>query len=140
MTPWRAAWFGLGAAALGVGSVGVFVPLLPTTPFILLAAFAFARSSQRWHDWLVDHPLFGRAIADWRAHGAIGRPAKCATALAIALTFAVSFVIHAPLPVLICQALVMIGVAAFIVSRPIPPKRARTAKAQRRDRAPTLVR
>ncbi|MBU4568902.1 MAG: YbaN family protein, partial [Alphaproteobacteria bacterium] len=47
MTPQRAAWFVLGVSALGLGILGVVVPLLPTTPFILLAAFAFSRSSER---------------------------------------------------------------------------------------------
>jgi len=60
MTPKRAAWFALGLAALGIGAVGVIVPLLPTAPFVLFAAFAFARSSDRWHAWLMGHPVLGQ--------------------------------------------------------------------------------
>ncbi|MFP4003575.1 MAG: DUF454 family protein, partial [Alphaproteobacteria bacterium] len=48
----RAVWFTAGLIALGLGILGVALPLLPTTPFVLLAAFAFARSSDSWHAWL----------------------------------------------------------------------------------------
>ena len=64
-------WFALGFLALGLGALGVVLPLLPTTPFVLLAAFAFARSSERWHAWLLNHRIFGPIITDWREHGAI---------------------------------------------------------------------
>ncbi len=59
--------FACGWAALGLGVVGVVVPVLPTVPFVLLAAACFLRSSPRWHGWLVTHPVFGRHIADYLA-------------------------------------------------------------------------
>jgi uncharacterized membrane protein YbaN (DUF454 family) len=55
---------------------GVVLPMMPTTPFLLLATFAFARSSLRLHDWLVAHPRLGPPINDWRAHGAVSRVAR----------------------------------------------------------------
>lgn len=61
----------LGIAALLLGVVGIFVPLLPTTPFILLAAACFARGSERIHDWLLQHPVSGPLIADWYQHRSI---------------------------------------------------------------------
>ncbi len=121
MTPRRAAWFVLGVSALGLGVVGVVVPLLPTTPFILLAAFAFSRSSDRWHRWLISHRTFGPLIEDWRAYGAISRRTKAASTLAMAAVLGISAVLAVPWPVFAVQVLVLVAVAAFILSRPIPP-------------------
>lgn len=117
----RAAWFALGAASLALGALGVVVPLLPTTPFVLFAAFAFARSSDRWHAWLLGHPVFGPLIENWRAHGAISRPAKAASLVAMAAVLIISVLFRAPPLVLALQAIVLVAVAIFILSRPNPP-------------------
>jgi uncharacterized membrane protein YbaN (DUF454 family) len=61
MNPIRA----LGFVFLGIALVGVFLPLLPTTPFVLVAAGCFARSSERWHQWLLGNPTFGPMIRNW---------------------------------------------------------------------------
>lgn len=50
-----------------LGVIGIFLPLLPTTPFILLACYCFSKSSERYHQWLLNHPLFGQAIQDYQA-------------------------------------------------------------------------
>ena len=121
MTPRRAAWFVLGISALGLGALGIVVPLLPTTPFILLAAFAFSRSSDRWHAWLIHHRTFGPLIADWRAHGAINRRTKVASSLAMTAVLGISLALAVPWPVFAVQLLVLAGVATFIWSRPLPP-------------------
>ena len=68
---WRALWLSAGLVALLLGVVGIFLPLLPTTPFVLLAAFCFSRGSARVEAWLLAHPRFGPAIADWRSRRAI---------------------------------------------------------------------
>lgn len=65
-----------GVLSLGLGILGIFLPLLPTTPFVLLAAFCFSRSSTRCEAWLLDHPRFGPMIRDWRQHRAIPWRAK----------------------------------------------------------------
>ena len=114
-------WLTVGLVALGLGAVGVVLPLLPTTPFILLAAFAFARSSPRLQAWLLNHRLVGPLIEDWRKHGAIGRPAKRAGLLSLAAVFAISILLRAPTTVLAIQAAVLSCCAAFIASRPTPP-------------------
>ena len=67
----RTLWNLAGALALVTGIVGIVVPLLPTTPFVLLAAFCFSRGSARLEAWLLAHPRFGPAIADWRSRRAI---------------------------------------------------------------------
>lgn len=72
----RLLWVAAGALALLTGVVGIFLPLLPTTPLVLLAAFCFARGSERCERWLVEHPRFGPMIANWRDHRAIPRRVK----------------------------------------------------------------
>jgi hypothetical protein len=74
----RWAWWLLAYASLGVGIVGIFVPGLPTTVFVLIAAFAASRGSRRLHAYLLRHPRFGPMIVDWQREGAVSRRAKWA--------------------------------------------------------------
>lgn len=60
-----------GIVAVCLGFIGIFVPLLPTTPFLLLAAACFVRSSKRLHDWLLNHRWFGSYIRYYKEHGAV---------------------------------------------------------------------
>jgi len=66
-----------GIAALLLGAIGVVLPLLPTTPFVILAAFCFSRSSERLHRWLLNQRLFGPMIRDWETYGVIPLKIKC---------------------------------------------------------------
>jgi len=70
------AWMLAGATSLLTGVVGIFLPVLPTTPFVLLAAFCFARGSPRLEAWLLGHRRFGPMVRDWREHRAIPLRAK----------------------------------------------------------------
>ncbi|WP_263533331.1 YbaN family protein [Paucibacter sp. TC2R-5] len=72
----RVLWLLAGIASLVLGFVGIFVPLLPTTPFVLLAAFCFSRGSSRCERWLLSHKLFGPMVRDWRATRAVPLRAK----------------------------------------------------------------
>jgi uncharacterized membrane protein YbaN (DUF454 family) len=121
MGPERILWLSIGLLATGCGIAGVFLPLVPTTPFLLLAAFAFARSSPRLHDWLVNHPRLGPPIADWQAHGAISRPTKVIAAAVMIATWTLSFAAGVRSEILIVQALVLGGAAAFVLTRPDGP-------------------
>jgi hypothetical protein len=76
--PAPARWFLLGLAvlSLALGIAGIFLPVLPTVPFLLLAAWAAGHSSPRLSRWLESHPRFGSQIRDWRRAGVVGRRAK----------------------------------------------------------------
>lgn len=72
----RTVYFILGACFFSLGAVGTVVPGLPTTPFMLLALWAFARSSERFHNWLYHHRLFGPPLQQWHLYRVIPRRAK----------------------------------------------------------------
>jgi uncharacterized membrane protein YbaN (DUF454 family) len=115
----RPVYFLLGWCFFGLGAVGVVVPGLPTTPFMLLALWAFSKSSQRFHDWLYAHRLFGPPLQQWRSHRVIPRKAK----LLAVVTMAVSFVYLAFFTELTGWLKALIGLvmlygAAFILSKP----------------------
>ena len=111
-------FFVLGWLALGLGLLGIPLPGLPTTPFLLLAAFFFSKSSARVHGWLTDHALFGAPIRDWAERGAISRKAKGMALLAMGAVFALSLMLGLPGWALAAQALSLAAVAVFIVTRP----------------------
>lgn len=108
-----------GFTCLVLGGLGTVLPVLPTTPFVLLAAACFSRSSPRFERWLVDHPQLGPHILAWRRSRAIPVRAKilaCCTMLASAA----ALVVFGNLPPvgLIAILGLMLACAAYIVSRP----------------------
>ncbi|UAB88774.1 YbaN family protein [Ruegeria sp. SCSIO 43209] len=111
-------WAGLGLLCVALAMIGVALPLLPTVPFLLLAAFFFARSSSRLHNWLLSHRTFGPMIIDWQSSGAIRPGAKKAATLSVAAVFGLSVLLSVPSHVLIIQAIVLSAVMLFIWTRP----------------------
>lgn len=113
----RPLWLLAGALALLTGIVGIFVPLLPTTPFVLLAAGCFARGSARWEAWLLNHPRWGPIVLDWRTHRAVPLRAKqLATAMMTASSLWALWALPSPwrwVPAVCCSA-----VAAWMWSLP----------------------
>jgi hypothetical protein len=117
----RILWLTCGLAFLAAGLIGVVLPVLPTTPFLLLAAGCFAKSSPRLHGWLLAHRTFGPPIRDWEEHGAISRGAKRLAVGSMAAVFAASAVLGLALPWLALQG-ALIGVGSwFVLSRPDGP-------------------
>ena len=92
----RIVYLALGMVSLLMGAVGVVLPLLPTVPFMLLAAFFFARSSPRLEAWLVQHPRFGHHIQAWRTHRAISRKGKGAALACFAASAVLGIVLLPP--------------------------------------------
>lgn len=117
----RLLWLALGLVFLGTGLVGVVLPVLPTTPFLLLAAGCLAKSSPRLHGWLLGHRTFGPPILAWEAHGAISRGAKRLAVVSMAAVFAASALMGLALPLLAVQG-ALIGLGSwFVLSRPDGP-------------------
>ena len=117
----RIGWWLLAYASLGLGFLGIFLPGLPTVPFVLLSAFAAARGSDRLHAWLLAHRRFGPMIRDWQAHGAVSRRAK-RMAVAMMLLSGVLMLLLMPnrwmaLPGIVVMAIV----GTWLWHRPEPP-------------------
>ena len=81
----RHAYLAGGLLSVGLGIVGAALPILPTVPFLLLAAYCFARSNPAWEQRLLDHPRYGAPLREWRERRAIARQAKVAALVAMAL-------------------------------------------------------
>ncbi|MBT8091353.1 MAG: YbaN family protein [Gammaproteobacteria bacterium] len=113
-------WLLAGLTSLAVGAVGVVVPLLPTTPFLLVAAFAFARSSARLDGWLREHRSFGPLIDNWHRDGSIDRNVKWTAMIVIVMTPVITWLFGAPLWIIVCQVVVLSAAAVFILTRPLP--------------------
>ena len=118
----RTLWLLIGLTSLVLGIVGIVLPLLPTTPFVLLSAYCFARSSPRLHDWLLAHRLLGPLITDWRLHRAIAPRAKWLAVGSMGAVFVAAWALGAPDKVLLLQAVILPATGAFILTRPGGPK------------------
>jgi uncharacterized membrane protein YbaN (DUF454 family) len=111
-----AAWL-----CVGIGVIGIFLPVLPTTPFMILAAALFARSSPRFEQWLLDHPRFGQPLIDWRREGAISSKAKIASVSLMAASYGIVLVFGpSQLWLKLLIGAILVGCAAFVLSRPAP--------------------
>ncbi|MBV6633595.1 MAG: thiol reductant ABC exporter subunit CydC [Alphaproteobacteria bacterium] len=117
----RPLYFGIGVFCLVLGLVGVFVPGLPTTIFLIIALWAFSRSSQAFHDWLWQHPRFGPSLKAWSEHRVVPRRAKIAAGLMMAASVAIMAALGSPLWVTILVAAICLGVMAYIAPKPEAP-------------------
>jgi uncharacterized protein len=117
-----------GSISLALGLIGVFLPLLPTTPFVLLAAACYARASPRFHGWLLANRTFGPLIAEWEQHGSIPYRTKLVAIALMSVTFAVSITLFVR-PAWLKIALALVGVALAVWLYRMPsrdrPSRAR---------------
>ncbi len=114
----RILWAGLGLLSLGIALIGIILPLVPTVPLLLLAAFFFARSSERLHHWLLSHPTFGPPIVDWQSQGAIRPNGKRWATVSILLVFGISLALGLRPFILIIQGITLSCVLLFIWTRP----------------------
>jgi uncharacterized membrane protein YbaN (DUF454 family) len=115
----RPLYFLLGWTFFGLGAVGAVLPGLPTTPLMLLALWAFAKSSKRFHDWLYHHRVFGPPLQRWHLHRVIPGKAKLLSVTTMTLSFVyLAFFTAVSAWVKVLTALVMLYGAAYILSKP----------------------
>jgi uncharacterized membrane protein YbaN (DUF454 family) len=113
----RFLYLAAGWLSLVLGGIGIVLPVLPTVPFVILAAYCFARSSPRLEAWLVGHPRYGPHIRAWRDHGAISRRGKVAALIAYVAAAGVGL-IFAPWPWLLAPVAVAAIGMPWIWTRP----------------------
>jgi hypothetical protein len=133
----RAIYLGLGIFMLAIGIVGVWLPLIPTTGPVLLAAWCFARSSERFDHWMLNHQVFGPIVRDWRSGAGFTVRAKVIAVVALAVTFGVSiWFVRSNLPVVIGLVVLALALAVFIVSRPTKPSGTESGTSAATDEIP----
>lgn len=118
-------WFlkGLAVTSLALGIVGAFVPVMPTVPFILVAAWAATRSSPRLSRWLEEHPQLGPPIRDWRNGGVVRRSAKWLSTLTMSGGAVFLLLFARPWWVPATAITIMTGVGVWLWLRPERPPR-----------------
>ncbi|WP_251865742.1 YbaN family protein [Achromobacter sp. Marseille-Q4962] len=117
----RAFWLVLGCVMVALGVIGAFLPVMPTTIFLILAVACFSRSSPRLERWLLESPTYGPALRAWREQGAISRKGKCFACLGMALGYAVFWWGAHPSRWLAAGVGVFLAAsAAYVVTRPDP--------------------
>ena len=114
----RHVFLALGWISVALGMVGVVLPVLPTVPFMILAAFLFGKGSPRARAWLIDHAHFGPHIQRWEATGAISRRAKIMAVSTMAAVLLLSVLMRLDLDLIAIQAACMIPAAIFVWTRP----------------------
>jgi uncharacterized membrane protein YbaN (DUF454 family) len=113
----RLAYRAAGILSLALGFVGLFLPLLPTVPFVLLAAFCFARGNPVWEARILADPRFGPHIRAWREHGSISRRGKRAAVAAFCASALIGFVFLSWPAALLPASAAVIG-STWILTRP----------------------
>jgi len=120
MAPKAIRWIYLsvGWTCTGLGILGAFLPVLPTTPFLLVALWAFSNSSPRLKEWLYNHPRYGETLQDWFEHGTIGVGIKVVAITAMAASVVILYWITQSLTAVSIHFTIVLLTAFFILSRP----------------------
>lgn len=118
----RVAYLGLGGLFVGLGVLGAFLPVLPTTPFLLISMWAFSKSSARLERWLLEHKRFGPKLVAWRTDRVIPLGAKLAAWGSMIASLAIMAIAHRPLWQIGLAASVMAIGATYVASKPSRPR------------------
>ncbi len=117
----RVPYLCLGWAMVALGFIGAFLPLMPTTIFLILASWFFARSSPRLEAWVLDHPRFGPTLRAWNEAGAVSGYAKVAACVGMTAGFTLFWIgAHPSFWLATLVAVPMLASAAYVVTRPAP--------------------
>ena len=116
-------WISAGHFCVLLGVAGIFLPLLPTTPFLLLASYCYSKGSSRFNNWLLTHPRLGSYVLEWRKNHAIPFRAKLvAVALICTNLVIIIMFVDVMVPVKFIVGIILSGAIVFIVTRPDTPK------------------
>lgn len=111
-------WFVFAWISFGLGAFGAFVPIIPTTPFMILAAYLFSKSSPRFHAWILSLPIAGPAVSEWNNYRVVRTRAKilCATMILISLTL-IWLKAGVPDALKIILTIILVSVCTFVITR-----------------------
>jgi uncharacterized membrane protein YbaN (DUF454 family) len=119
----RTIFFILGWLSIALAIAGIPLPILPTTPFVLLAAFFFSKSSERWHQWLLQNKHLGPMVKNWERHGVISVRAKVLATIMMILLFGYTLIyVNVPIWIKCVVAFIGASVMVFIHTRPSSPQ------------------
>ncbi len=111
-------WYSIGAIAFGLGVIGIALPILPTVPFLLIAVWAFARSSPQLRQKILNHRVYGPPIKAWQERGAIGRIAKIWAVSAMTAGIATALWVGLPAWLIAGQTIICLSVGLYVIMRP----------------------
>ncbi|GJM12528.1 MAG: hypothetical protein DHS20C12_09310 [Pseudohongiella sp.] len=111
-------WLVLAYGTLALGLVGAVLPVLPTTPFLLVAVWAGSHASSKFKWWLLRHKRFGPGLRDWYRDGAIAKPAKYTAVTVIAMSWLIIIMTGSPTGVVVFTGLLLASCSVFLLSRP----------------------
>ena len=114
----RLIYLAVGWVCTGLGIIGAFLPVMPTTPFLLVAVWAFSRSSPRLKAWLYHHPRYGETIRDWFEHGAVGNRIKIFAIVTMSMSVPIAYVFTQSLTLVAIHTTAVVLIAIFLISRP----------------------
>ncbi len=108
----------IGWIALVLGIIGAFLPIMPTVPFLIVALWGFSKSSEKFHNWLYTHKLYGPMLQDWDKHRVIPIWGKAWAIIAMSGSLVIMFNMNIPIWAVFIAAIIMISVAIFILRCP----------------------
>lgn len=114
------AWRVLGTVSVAIGFINAFIPLMPTTVFLLVGAWAWSRGAPEWHARLLAHPRWGEPLRNWANGRRVSRRGKRLAALGIAASWLVSLWVAGPSPIVLALAIGLGGLLGWLWLRPEP--------------------